>query len=76
MASAGVQGRDMKVELFNAGWLTAAAGVWRRGDDLDRLIRVAVPVYVVAAGAHRILIDAGLHPLAAVDAQAHRDGQR
>jgi glyoxylase-like metal-dependent hydrolase (beta-lactamase superfamily II) len=61
----------MKVEMFNAGWLTAAAGVWRRGDDLDRTVRFPVPVYVVEAGAHRVLIDTGLHPSAAADAQAY-----
>ncbi len=57
--------------MFNTGWLTAAAGVWRRGDDLDRTIRFPVPVYVVESGDHRILIDTGLHPGAASDARAH-----
>lgn len=65
------QDRDVKVEMFNAGWLTAAAGVWRRGDDLDRAIRFPVPVYVAESADHRVLIDTGLHPGAASDARAH-----
>jgi N-acyl homoserine lactone hydrolase len=61
----------VKVEMFNAGWLTAAAGIWRRGDDLDRTTRFPVPVYVVESGDHRVLIDTGLHPGAASDARGH-----
>ena len=57
--------------MFVAGWLTAAAGVWRRGDDLDRPIRFPVPAYVLDTGDHRVLIDTGLHPSAVADADAH-----
>lgn len=57
--------------MFNVGWLTAAAGVWRRGDDLDRTIRFPVPAYVVEVGNHRVLIDTGLNPHAATDARSH-----
>jgi glyoxylase-like metal-dependent hydrolase (beta-lactamase superfamily II) len=61
----------VKVEMLNVGWLTAAAGIWRRDDDLDRRSRIPVPAYVIEAGEERILVDTGLHP-AAVDDPARR----
>jgi glyoxylase-like metal-dependent hydrolase (beta-lactamase superfamily II) len=61
----------MKVEMFNVGWLTAAAGIWRRDDDLDRQVRVPVPAYVIETAAERILIDTGLHPAAVDDPARH-----
>jgi glyoxylase-like metal-dependent hydrolase (beta-lactamase superfamily II) len=64
----------VKVEMFNVGWLTAAAGIWRRDDDLDRQIRVPVPAYVIETAEDRVLIDTGLHP-AAVDDPARRYGR-
>jgi glyoxylase-like metal-dependent hydrolase (beta-lactamase superfamily II) len=52
----------VKVEMFNVGWMTAAAGIWRRGDDMDRPVRVPVPAYVIETARERILVDTGLHP--------------
>ena len=62
----------MRVEMFIAGWMTAAAGLWRQGDeDPERPVRVPVPVYLVETDTERILIDTGLHPAAVADAEAH-----
>jgi glyoxylase-like metal-dependent hydrolase (beta-lactamase superfamily II) len=57
--------------MFNVGWLTAAAGIWRRDDDLDRQVRVPVPAYVIETAEERILIDTGLHPAAVDDPASH-----
>lgn len=60
--------------MLNVGWMTAAAGVWRTGEDEPgRAARVPVPAYLVETEAERILIDTGLHPRAAADAEAHYD---
>lgn len=64
---------DVKVELLNAGWITAAAGIWRRGDSLSEEIRFPVPAYLIETESERILIDTGLHP-DAVARRAHRYG--
>jgi glyoxylase-like metal-dependent hydrolase (beta-lactamase superfamily II) len=61
----------MKVEMLNVGWFTAAAGIWRRDDDLDRQIRFPIPAYVIETAAERIFVDTGLHPAAADDAARH-----
>jgi N-acyl homoserine lactone hydrolase len=61
----------MKVEMLNVGWFTAAAGIWRRDDDLDRQVRFPVPAYVVETAEERILVDTGLHPAAVEDAPRH-----
>jgi glyoxylase-like metal-dependent hydrolase (beta-lactamase superfamily II) len=58
----------MKVEMLNVGWLTAAAGIWRRDDDMDRQARVPIPAYVIETDEERILVDTGLHPAAIEDA--------
>ena len=63
----------MRVELLNVGWITAAAGIWRSGDDLDRDIRFPVPAYLIETETERILVDTGLHP-DAVDRRANRYG--
>ena len=57
--------------MLNVGWLTAAAGLWRRGDDLDRKVRIPVPVYVIETAEERILVDTGLHPAAVDDPAGH-----
>ncbi len=64
----------MKVEMFVVGWLTAGAGIWRRGEDLDRQIRFPIPAYVIETDRERVLVDTGLHP-AAVDAPARHYGR-
>lgn len=61
----------MRVELLNVGWLTAAAGIWRRGDGLDRQLRVPVPAYLIDTADERILVDMGLHPGAVADPGEH-----
>src|SRR3954453_14823956 len=61
----------MKVEILNVGWITAAAGIWRRDDDLDRQVRIPVPAYVIDTDDERILVDTGLHPGAVQDPERH-----
>lgn len=59
----------MKIELIELGWMTAAAGLWRLGEEHpERPVRVPVPAYLVETDRERILIDTGLHPDAAADA--------
>jgi glyoxylase-like metal-dependent hydrolase (beta-lactamase superfamily II) len=60
--------------MLNVGWFTAAAGIWRRDDDLDRQVRFPVPAYVIETAEERILVDTGLHP-AAVGDPARRYGR-
>jgi glyoxylase-like metal-dependent hydrolase (beta-lactamase superfamily II) len=61
----------MNVELLSGGFFTAPAGIWRRGDELDRMVRFPVPVYLVEVGDERILVDSGLHPEAVSDPGEH-----
>ena len=62
----------VKVEMLNVGWMTAAAGIWRTGEEEpERAVRVPVPAYLVETEAERILIDTGLHPAAVADPEAH-----
>jgi glyoxylase-like metal-dependent hydrolase (beta-lactamase superfamily II) len=61
----------MKVEMLNVGWLTAAAGIWRKDDDFDRQLRFPVPAYVIETGDERILVDTGLNPATVENAGAH-----
>jgi glyoxylase-like metal-dependent hydrolase (beta-lactamase superfamily II) len=61
----------MRVEMLNVGWFTAAAGIWRRDDDLDRQVRFPVPAYVIETAEERVLVDTGLHPAAVEDAPHH-----
>jgi glyoxylase-like metal-dependent hydrolase (beta-lactamase superfamily II) len=56
----------LKIEMLNVGWMTAAAGLWRRDDeDPGRPVRLPVPAYLIETETERILIDTGLHPGAA-----------
>lgn len=57
--------------MLNVGWFTAAAGIWRQGDDLERQVRFPIPAYVIETAEERILVDTGLHPGAAEDAGRH-----
>jgi N-acyl homoserine lactone hydrolase len=61
----------MRVERFIVGWFTSAAGIWRRGDDMERQIRFPIPAYLIEIGDERILVDTGLHPEAVADKAAH-----
>jgi N-acyl homoserine lactone hydrolase len=70
VVASGISGRvsvppAMKVEMLNAGWITAAAGIWRKGDDMERPARIPVPAYLIETAEERILVDTGLHPDAA-----------
>lgn len=56
---------------FDVGWLTAPAGLIRRGEPMDRPLRFPVPAYLVETAEHRILIDTGLHPQAVRDPAAY-----
>jgi glyoxylase-like metal-dependent hydrolase (beta-lactamase superfamily II) len=64
----------MKVTMLDGGSFTSAAGIWRRGEDLGRQMRFPIPVYLIEVGEERILVDTGLHPGAAADAEAHYEG--
>jgi glyoxylase-like metal-dependent hydrolase (beta-lactamase superfamily II) len=57
--------------MLNVGWLTAAAGIWRRDDDVDRQVRVPIPAYLIETAEERILVDAGLNPAAVDDPARH-----
>lgn len=57
----------MKIDMLNVGWFTAPAGIFRKGDDLDRMIRYPVPAYLIETASERILIDTGLNPAAIAD---------
>ena len=59
--------------MFDVGWFTAAAGIWRRGDDLERQVRFPIPSYLIETAEERILVDTGLHPGAAADPARHYD---
>jgi len=61
----------MNVELVEAGWVSVAPGILRRGEDLERPVRLPIPVYVLENGRERILVDTGPHPGAVADAERH-----
>jgi N-acyl homoserine lactone hydrolase len=64
----------MRVTQLDGGHFTSAAGIWRRGEDMERQVRFPVPAYLVEVGEERILVDTGLHPDAAADAAGHYEG--
>lgn len=57
----------MKVQMFNVGWISSPAAVWRQGEDPDLRIRFPIPAYLIETEDERILVDAGLHPQAIAD---------
>jgi glyoxylase-like metal-dependent hydrolase (beta-lactamase superfamily II) len=61
----------VKVEMLSGGWFTAPAGIWRRGERLDRQARYPIPAYLIETGEERILVDTGLHPEAVEDPARH-----
>jgi N-acyl homoserine lactone hydrolase len=64
----------LRVTMLDGGHFTSAAGIWRRGEEMERQVRYPVPVYLIEVGEERILVDTGLHPGAADDAASHYDG--
>lgn len=64
----------MRIEMLNAGWITAPAGVFRQGEEMDLQLRFPVPVYVLETSTERVLIDTGLHPAMVADPSAHYEG--
>jgi N-acyl homoserine lactone hydrolase len=64
----------MRVTQLDGGAFTSPAGLWRRGEDMERQVRFPVPAYLVEVGEERILVDTGLHPDAAADAARHYEG--
>lgn len=60
--------------MLGGGHFTSAAGIWRRGESLERQVRFPIPVYLIETETERILVDAGLHPAAAADAERHYAG--
>ncbi|HTW41691.1 MAG TPA: N-acyl homoserine lactonase family protein [Solirubrobacteraceae bacterium] len=57
----------MKIEMFNVGWISSSAAVWRQGADPDGQIRFPIPAYLIETEDERILIDTGLNPGAVAD---------
>jgi N-acyl homoserine lactone hydrolase len=64
----------MRVTQLDGGAFTSAAGIWRSGESLGRMVRFPVPVYLIEVGEERVLVDTGLHPGAAADTAAHYQG--
>lgn len=64
----------MRMTMLDGGHFTSAAGIWRRGEDMERQVRYPIPAYLVEVGEERILVDTGLHPDAAADARRHYEG--
>ena len=61
----------MKIEMFNVGWISSSAAIWRQGEDPDARIRFPVPAYLVETDNERILVDTGLNPAAVADPLGH-----
>lgn len=53
--------------MFNVGWISSSAAVWRQGEDPSERIRFPVPAYLIETADERILIDTGLNPAAVAD---------
>jgi N-acyl homoserine lactone hydrolase len=64
----------MRVTRLDGGAFTSPVGIWRKGEDMERQVRFPIPAYLVEVGEERILVDTGLHPGAAADANAHYEG--
>jgi glyoxylase-like metal-dependent hydrolase (beta-lactamase superfamily II) len=60
----------MRVEMFNVGWISSAAVLWRQGEDPEARIRFPIPAYLIETAEERILVDTGLHPAAIADPEA------
>jgi N-acyl homoserine lactone hydrolase len=53
--------------MFNVGWISSSAAVWRQGEDPAERIRFPVPAYLIETADERILVDTGLNPAATPD---------
>jgi N-acyl homoserine lactone hydrolase len=53
--------------MFNVGWISSPAAVWRQGEDPTKQIRFPIPSYLIETEQERILIDTGLNPAAIAD---------
>lgn len=53
--------------MFNVGWISSSAAVWRQGEDPAERIRFPVPAYLIETDDERILVDTGLNPAATAD---------
>jgi glyoxylase-like metal-dependent hydrolase (beta-lactamase superfamily II) len=60
----------LSVEMFNVGWISSPAAIWRQGEDPETQIRFPVPAYLIETDHERILIDTGLHPEGARDSES------
>jgi N-acyl homoserine lactone hydrolase len=65
----------MKVERFIVGRFAVPYGIIRRDEELEEMVTLPVPAYVIETENARILVDTGLHPVAARDPAA-RYGSR
>jgi N-acyl homoserine lactone hydrolase len=64
----------MKLELFNVGWISSPAVVYRQGEDPSARIRFPIPAFLIETDdGERILIDTGLHPDSIADPAAFYD---
>ena len=63
-------GCDVKIEMFNVGWISSSLAIWRQGEDAERQITFPVPSYLIETDTERILIDTGLNPAAVGDPAA------
>jgi N-acyl homoserine lactone hydrolase len=48
--------------MLDGGSFTSPAGIWRRGESHERLVRFPIPAYLIETATERILVDTGLHP--------------
>jgi len=53
--------------MFNVGWISSSAALWREGEDPESRTRFPVPCFLIETERERILIDTGLHPGAVGD---------
>jgi glyoxylase-like metal-dependent hydrolase (beta-lactamase superfamily II) len=53
--------------MFNVGWISSSAAVWRQGEDPETRIRFPVPAYLIETETERVLVDTGLDPAAIAD---------
>lgn len=53
--------------MFNVGWISTSAAIYRQGEDPEARLRFPIPAYVIETESERILVDTGLHPGAVPD---------